>query len=592
MEVDENAEPIAEVPPDLTIREMSTLLDLCAAAHTSWQQMALDLQQRSGLPLMREPGQGPSVVGAALDAVYYQVTFDKDGSRRVALRPKHEAADTTWPVLVEAASPEQLSTWVGLADLVRDAGVRARLRHLLFQAGVGHRRTQALATVEDYLTAARDGWSASDSLTFAYTALRVATAVGDHDRAQTAALAVKDVVERSLREDKPGIAGRGLELLARVTRLPFDRDALLEEVLPTLGPTLTDRVLAAMIDNAEPATREALWRRRVGVLAGDAEATDDSLVQTSKFAHALRVAERAGIADLRRDVASRLQKAGQRPANMMKLSMLTRWDADELEGAARELIGDDGIGAGLLRWARQGPFTGDAERNRRVTEESLADSIVWAMMPRMVLDENHLPRFTGTTAEERFDLEVISNESRHIAMLQPIVALALELLGDRYDLPNRASLYGYFKTWPGFDDATAYMAASAVLRFWSRDYDGSFYIATPLLERTFRHLIVTADEGIYRMQRDQKPGQYPGLGALLDPLARLYDVDESWKRYYYVAVVHPTGLNLRNYAAHGLMGVIHRDVASLMLHLLLHLGTLQRRTPDLERSELERPVKE
>ena len=62
---------------------------------------------------------------------------------------------------------------------------------------------------------------------------------------------------------------------------------------------------------------------------------------------------------------------------MMNLSALTRWAADGLEDAARELIGADRIGAGLLRWARQGPFTGDAERNRQVTGESLAESVLW-----------------------------------------------------------------------------------------------------------------------------------------------------------------------------------------------------------------------
>lgn len=50
-------------------------------------------------------------------------------------------------------------------------------------------------------------------------------------------------------------------------------------------------------------------------------------------------------------------------------------------------------------------------------------------------------------------------------------------------------------------------------------------------------------------------------------------------RCYHAAVVHPTGMNLRTYAAHGFLGRIPRDDAALILHLLPHLGTLTLRTP-------------
>lgn len=447
---------------------------------------------------------------------------------------------------------------------------------MLFQAKADRPRDHALAAIDDYLAAVDDQWTASDRLTYAHAALRLAVAMGDEARLIDAANAVRRVVEDSLRDQKPGVAQRGLVVLAGVRSLPFSFPQLAQSALPALGARLGDRVLAAMIKHAGQEEREVLWRRRVDAAVAEAQATSNALVRTSRFTDALRIAERSGIRDLRRSVAALLQKSARRPAQMMTLSTVTRWYPDELEASADALIGREGTGAGLIRWAKAGPFTGDAAANRDLTQDLLQGSLLWILMPRMLLDHNHLPRYTAPTEDERFEVELVDHETRILAQSQPLMALALEQLGQRDNLLSQNQLYRFLRTWPGLDDGAAYMVASALLRYWMRDFDGAFYIAIPLVERTIRHLVLAADEGIYRLQKDQRPGQFPGVGALLEPLARLYDLDESWQRYFHVTVVHPAGVNLRNLAAHGLMVTVHRDVAALALHLVLHLGTLQR----------------
>lgn len=576
----ESHEVDATSVPDqpVTVADVARVLDACAGAHRSWMRMLLELSTRTGASPFADSGVMPPVLRAASDAVHYHVRFDEDGRRRVLLVPGSESAGETWPLSVEKAPPEHLTSWSELADAVADDALRARFRHVLFQAKLGRAHEHARAAAEHYLAAARSGnWTESDALNSAYAALRLAAAVGDPARVAEAAHVMKELVKSSSLANKPGISKKGMVQLARENILPFDFDELVNQVLPRLDASLADQVLAAATERARPEERPVLWRRRVDIAVKDAESASDTLVRVSKLTRALRIAERSGLADVRRNVASRLQQAGRTPPSMMRFSMINRWHTDELELRARSIIGDKGLADGLERWAHSWPATGRAAENRRATEERLAGSILWALLPQQVIGHDHLPRFSGTTEEERLELELVQSEAQMLAIGQPLLAEALRLLGDGNSLPGRAALFGYLKTWPGFDHNTALMASSALLRYWVGDYDGSFYIGLPLIEATMRGLVVAAEEGVYRLQENQKPGQYPGVGALLDPLARLYDLDEDWKRYMYVAVVHPTGLNLRNYGAHGFMATIHPEIAAVIIHLLMHLGTLQRR---------------
>ncbi|MEU7529280.1 hypothetical protein AB0A74_26380 [Saccharothrix sp. NPDC042600] len=61
----------------------------------------------------------------------------------------------------------------------------------------------------------------------------------------------------------------------------------------------------------------------------------------------------------------------------------------------------------------------------------------------------------------------------------------------------------------------------AFARFWAGDTEGAAFTITPRIEALARNLLVESDAGIYRVQRNQAPGQYPGLRFLLDKLLAL-----------------------------------------------------------------------
>jgi hypothetical protein len=142
-------------------------------------------------------------------------------------------------------------------------------------------------------------------------------------------------------------------------------------------------------------------------------------------------------------------------------------------------------------------------------------------MPTQLLGPDNLPIYSGTTEADRFDVGVVKYQGIVLDHHLPVMTVALRRLGENHGIPDEASLMGFLRTWPGLDRTSARMAANALLRFWSGDFDGSVYTLLPQIERTARNLLLAAGEGIYRQLREVTRGQYMGLGALLKPLGRL-----------------------------------------------------------------------
>ncbi|MEE9964710.1 MAG: DUF4209 domain-containing protein [Propionicimonas sp.] len=564
----------------MSIAEVASLLDQAASESPSWRVLWVRLHQHLGLGVAEDRGiSEDSPASIALDAVEYILAFD---ASRVSLLPRGEVDDEAWPKAVANVPRPTVAQWKAFAGEVRDHSVLARFRHLLFQAKAGSGRDLAVGAAAEYLLAASEERRHIDQADFAHAALRLSLAVGNTPTAELAAEKMRALAMGCLADGAPGIAARLIVSLAGVGSLPFDFEAAAEEVLANgLEGRNADRVYDAWIRRVPPECREPLWRRRVQAAIEEAEATD-GLARVSKLYEALRLAESSGIGALRRDVAARLQRAGRADFDMMHISTTTREYEDAIVEAADEIIRGDSLGAGLIAWASNGPPTGDTERSREVMRASLEGMVFWHLMPTQLLGPDNLPIYSGTTEADRFDVEVVKYQSIVLDHYLPILTTALRRLGEAYGVPDEASLMGFFMTWPGLDRTSARMAANALVRFWAGDFDGAVYTLLPQIESTARNLLLAADEGIYRRQREATPGQYMGLGALLEPLGRLYGLSEDWQRYYEICLRHPAGPNLRNRLCHGFAGAVAPKAATLILHLLLHLGTVVKPAQETE----------
>jgi hypothetical protein len=121
---------------------------------------------------------------------------------------------------------------------------------------------------------------------------------------------------------------------------------------------------------------------------------------------------------------------------------------------------------------------------------------------------------------------------------------------------------------------TAASISRCFIRYWAGDAEGAAFTAAPKIETLARNLVLALDAGVYRIQRNEKPGQYPGLGVLLGVL-REKGMDESWYRNILTVCGNPAGgPNIRNDIAHGFVDSVGSPGAALLLQCIIYLWNL------------------
>jgi hypothetical protein len=153
-----------------------------------------------------------------------------------------------------------------------------------------------------------------------------------------------------------------------------------------------------------------------------------------------------------------------------------------------------------------------------------------------------------------------------------LLADALDRIREHYGPLAVEDLQSLFEELPGLaGTGDAALLAEAYERYW----DGDVLVAYPLvalIERLVRTLVLTTDVGIYRVQRDKSPGQYPGLGFLLQKMRD--GLDPSWFRFLWTFLASPAGVNFRNELFHGFVRKPAPGHVLLLLICATYLGLL------------------
>lgn len=153
----------------------------------------------------------------------------------------------------------------------------------------------------------------------------------------------------------------------------------------------------------------------------------------------------------------------------------------------------------------------------------------------------------------------------------------MDVLGqipERFGRPEPDELEGWLR---GREHVSAGIARSirrTLEYFWDEQWEASVGIGVPRIEAVARGLVLLLDAPVYRLQRAEAPGQYPGLGALVGILADK-GIPESWIRYLRTAFSHVAGRNLRNEHAHGFIDDPDPGTAVIVCHALLFLARQQ-----------------
>ncbi|MBA3401328.1 MAG: DUF4209 domain-containing protein [Actinobacteria bacterium] len=175
---------------------------------------------------------------------------------------------------------------------------------------------------------------------------------------------------------------------------------------------------------------------------------------------------------------------------------------------------------------------------------------ILAIVPHVEVGGDGLPRFTASTEPEKREHRLVRYEMQRAQLTAVFLPEVFERVWAKWGPLSVEELATFF----GSGDHVAADLAEAVgrdfLRFFNGDFEGASYSTAPHIEALVRAIVLAIPLPVYRLQRQQVPGQYPGPRALLQEL-QANGLDESWARFLRGFLAEPKGLNFRNELLHG-----------------------------------------
>lgn len=543
----------------------------------------------------------PFLERAAWAAMRYHVDIANDGRKeRARMEPDMRGPDgATDPVDTDDLHPGVLDSWLDLAEVVTSPAARAQLGHLLFQASAPEARTHAQNAIDGYLALPAGDARLIDKVQAARTAVRLARAVNDKARYELALTQLRTVAENAITGDRPSV-GAARDAFQTLIGENATGTADLIEKACSVWPNSeqTDMFLHLLLKVAtDPADRQSIWTRRVENFIDIAEHADRNIVRAMRLRQALEVAERSGIGQLRQRAAVLLQGVRHLDLGMMHITASRHQFEEQFEEVVAQLLQDRGAGEltpiddgdassdgadrqegderptwyrRLVNFANIEPPTGDPTSNRELIAMRQRLSPLAQLFPKQLQTPEGLPLYAAGDDDEKFDLDLVEWESELLTTWTPFFAEALQRVIAN-DMPTTEHLVASLTSAPVSPPQVAVQLAASFQRFWSGDGEAAVFITLPLIEALVRNAVIDADHGVYRLQKNQQPGQYVGLGVLLPLYYSSYNIDEREQRFLTAMFNHPAGWNLRNLAMHGYLPNISGQVAALVLYAALRV---------------------
>lgn len=523
-------------------------------------------------------------------AFSYQVQVaEKEGKWRAQISPYFEGPDgSAHPPHVDKVSDDCVNIWSALAAKVISSYGKARLHHLLFERRFGNARDHAIQAAHAYLQLSYEWSEWLDKEEALNLSLRMARAVGEVALANQVMGQMLDLINRAISGefDAPGVALRLLRPLVSERSAPEGVLVALDTAMQAYdSPFIRDELLTLKMGCAGSSdVRAALEEQRVQIWL-DAAGNVTGLAKSGHLKTALRRAESSSRSDLIGRAASALQKIREEDLGLASFSASSTISRETFQQYMTPVTSAPGWREALIQFVgAYGPAIGTVERTIKAVDEYAKHSVVAQLATTELLGADGLPRFSPQSDAEKREMQLAQQESFMLQTTAPLLAHALHKIAESHGIPTEEDLTEFFSQGPL---ATAELAASIArcfIRYWTGDPEGAAFSAAPKIEALARNLVIGLDAGVYRLQRNEKPGQYPGLGALLGVL-REKGFDESWYRNILTICGNPAGgWNLRNDLAHGFIDNAGSPPAALLLQSVVYLWALG---PKVQEAEAE-----
>ncbi len=564
------------------LSEISTLCDqACAAVTTSHavlDQFARLTRTNSGNGTTSSQI-GETAIAAITIAFQYTLRVQRDTRSRLrdSFAPMATFTDGRQvPPQVDELPEDVINAWSEIAPQVSHPGATSRLNDLLFTRGGSRAGSHAKAAIDGYLALTESNWTALEGTHGLLRGLQLARGIRDAGRVEQAiAYAISHYWENIRTSAPPGITIPLIEGLFGFPGLDTEIDRMISGARELYtDPHIEDQLISWQVRRARnPIHRQDYSRERVQIWLN---AANDAapLIRVMYLETAAQYVDDVNDPELKQHVRSMLQTAGKEDLGLKTTVDTITLPQDEIEQYVGQFIAPGEWQEALDMFSRHPPPTGNYEDNIQLADEIDAAAPLQATISRVRLGGDGLPRWRPVTEEDREDARLARIEEFQATLRGNLLAQVLHEIGEHYSKPDRQTLVEYFSTHPNVAPGTAEQLGTAIDLFWRGEEGAALYIAVWLVESLLRNLVLQSDEGIYSVQRRQKPGQYPGLGFLLKKL-RALGLDESWYRYLWTVFASPAGLNLRNEIAHGFARQPGAASAALAIHASCFLTTIR-----------------
>jgi hypothetical protein len=565
-------EPTFDLSPQ-RIEELAALADTAAADADSWRAIASVLKSNDF----------PPDVEAVAVAFDYVMRYPAKGTGAPVFNAASTIDGRSYPMPPESLPPNVPDLWDKVAANATAAPVRARLRDLLFTIRRQPQHEHATSACIAYLEQGRTNHSAHYRASSLIRALDLSRQMSRNDLAN-------DVVTQMITEAREGInsddpkPGVPLQLITRLVGEKNPPDAV-DDLLASARACYNDNPfieaqVAELQRRRAKGNNEILARidREVVTIWLQAAEASSGLRKVGHLKKAIDYAQRHGLNDLLATATTNLQDITIDELDMHTFSVPVDIPAEVIEQWIRRYTSSGDWRSSLMRISDGEvgePPSGNADTNRAMIEQNAMNAGIFSRLRVEIYGGDGLPRWQPQNDEDQGLQQLCDIESSRMQFVARLYAKALHEIGSLHQ-PSREELQHFFANRPALPGDLPRAVADALLRYWSKDYEGCAYVLVPKIEAMLRALARLADEPTYKTQRNRTPGKYVGMAVLLQILGK-HGLDESWGRYLNTLLCSPMGWNLRNELAHGFVDTVPAPIAALVLQATLYLASLETR---------------
>lgn len=485
---------------------------------------------------------------------------------------------SSYPVPLPDAPDATLEAWAAVAAKADEPPIRARLHDLLFQRRHGNGRKNAQEAAEAYLELAITWRPITAAMELLPRALDLARRVDLGDMADRVREQAISLIEAGLdsADPKPGVPLRLLRLLVADQTEDGRVDALLaraREVFPSVWDTesIVELQRRRVSTGGERCVFDTELVMKHLETADDA---DSGLLRAHHLEAAASLARDRGLTDLHERAVALLQDMDVDDLELQTFTSEVEIPRAEIKKYIDLYLDAASWDEALERFVFLQAPTGDVEENRATVEEHRREFVLQSLLPPVLLGGDGLPRYRASDDEGIFKIQLAQQEGFQLSFWSNLAVDVLRRVPERFGRPGADELEGWLREREHVTAGIARSVRRALECFWDGQWEASVGVGMPRIEALARQLVLLLDEPVYRLQRAEAPGQYPGLGVLIGILAEK-GIPESWIRYLRTAFSHVAGKNLRNEHAHGFIDDPGAGVAVIVCHALLFLARQQ-----------------